>query len=294
MVYLGFQTNPIDGRVFNCIRDGKQITIVIHVDDGMITSNLESNIEWVKKELTEKYGTLSLHEGNIIPYTGMTFDFSEKGHVSVSMEKYIDDIRQWGVKGVVRTPASNNLFHIDTMSKPLNFSELQKFHSRVMKLMWLAKRCAPEILCTVSFLSTRVQTATENDMEKLERICKYLNNDFKFEIRFGNNEIMGSIVMDTFIDVSYAVHADFKSHTGEVVRVNNGPIHVSSTKQKINSKSTAEAELIGLSDQSGTTLMYRDFAAHQGYKLGAIKIYQDNKSTLYIALKGGTLTRTSF
>lgn len=283
---LGFQTNPIDGSVFNCIRDGKQITIVIHVDDGMITSDLESNIEWVKKELTEKYGTLSLHEGNIIPYTGMTFDFSEKGHVSVSMEKYIDDIRQWGVKGVVRTPASNNLFHIDTMSKPLNFSELQKFHSRVMKLMWLAKRCAPEILCAVSFLSTRVQTATENDMEKLERICKYLNNDIKFEIRFGNNEIMGSIVMDTFIDVSYAVHADFKSHTGEVVRVNNGPIHVSSTKQKINSKSTAEAELIGLSDQSGTTLMYRDFAAHQGYKLGAIKIYQDNKSTIALINKG--------
>ena len=155
-----------------------------------------------------------------------------------------------------------------------------------MKLMLLAKRCAPGILCAVSFLSTRVQTATENDMEKLERICKYLNNDIKFEIRFGNNEIMGSIVMDTFIDVSYAVHADFKSHTGEVVRVNNGPIHVSSTKQKINSKSTAEAELIGLSDQSGTTLMYRDFAAHQGYKLGAIKIYQDNKSTIALINKG--------
>ena len=162
----------------------------------------------------------------------MTFDFSEKGHVTVSMEKYIEDIRQWGVKGAVRTPASNNLFHVDVSSKPLNAIDLQIFHSRVMKLMWLAKRCAPEILCAVSYLSTRVQSANVNDMEKLERVCKYLNNDIKFEIRFGNDAITNSISIDSFIDVSYAVHGDFRSHTGEVVRINQGPMHVSFTTVK--------------------------------------------------------------
>jgi hypothetical protein len=35
----------------------------------------------------------------------------------------------------------------------------------------------PEILVAVSFLSTRIQNATDSDWSKLIRILKYLNND---------------------------------------------------------------------------------------------------------------------
>jgi hypothetical protein len=63
-------------------------------------------------------------------------------------------------------------------------------------------------------------------------------------------------------------------------------MHVSSTKQKINTKSTAEAELVGLSDQSGTILMYKEFPAHQRYNLGEIKIFQDNQSTIALVNRG--------
>jgi hypothetical protein len=283
----GFIMNPIDGSVFNCYRNNFQITIAIHVDDGLITSESTDNINWIKDKLTEKYGKLALHEGKIIPYTGMTFDFSADGYVTVSMEKYIADIRRdYAISGTAKTPANSNLFHLDESSALLSSAKLSDFHSRVMKLMWLAKRCAPEILVAIAYLSTRVQCANENDWEKLERVLKYLNNtEVKFEIRFGNPNSKG-IEIDTFVDVSYAVHADMKSHTGEVMRINNGPGHVGSSKQNINTKSTAESELVGLSDKSGTSLMYKQFAKFQGYDLDAIVIYQDNKSTISLIKKG--------
>jgi hypothetical protein len=203
------------------------------------------------------------------------------------MEKYIADIRRdYAISGTAKTPANSNLFHLDESSALLSSAKLSDFHSRVMKLMWLAKRCAPEILVAIAYLSTRVQCANENDWEKLERVLKYLNNtEVNFEIRFGNPNSKG-IEIDTFVDVSYAVHADMKSHTGEVMRINNGPGHVGSSKQNINTKSTAESELVGLSDKSGTSLMYKQFAKFQGYDLDAIVIYQDNKSTISLIKKG--------
>ena len=85
--------------------------------------------------------------------------------------KNISDLKLlYGVTGVASTPASHNLFNIDQFSNLLDSTKLNEFHSRAMKLMWLAKRVVPEILFAVSFLSTRILNATESDWSKLIRI----------------------------------------------------------------------------------------------------------------------------
>ena len=283
----GFKINPIDGSVFNCIRNGEQITICIHVDDGLITSKSLSNVDWAMNFLSEQYGKLTIHEGERIPYTGMMFDFSVKGFVTVGMEKYIADIRtEYQVQGTAKTPASQNLFVVEEKSLPLSSNKLKEFHSRVMKLMWIAKRCVPEILVAISYLSTRVQSANESDWQKLERVLKYLNNDDKFEIRFGCKDGNQNIKIDAYVDVSHAVHGDYRGHTGDILRFNDGPAEVGSSKQKVNTKSTAESEMVGFTDKSGSAIMYKAFAEHQGYAVDAITIYQDNKSTIRLLEKG--------
>jgi hypothetical protein len=47
-----------------------------------------------------------------------------------------------------------------------------------------------------------------------------------------------------YVDASYAVDSDFKSHTGAVISLGYGPIFVKSTKQKLKTKSSTEAELV--------------------------------------------------
>jgi hypothetical protein len=144
----------------------------------------------------------------------------------------------------------------------------------------------PEILCAVSFLSTRVQCANMTDWLKFIRVCKFLNNkDLEFTIKFGDPNAK-ELYMDAFIDASYAVHPNGKSHSGAVLRIMNGPIDVQSSKQKINTKSSAEAELVALSDKSGSSLMYREYLVHQGYDVEAITIHEDNQSTIALINKG--------
>ena len=118
----------------------------------------------------------------------------------------------------------------------------------------------PEILLAVSFLSTRVKSASEQDWKKLNRVLMYMNNpETLLGIRFGSDKKVNGIELDTYVDVSFAVHRDMRSHTGGVVRIFSGPADVESSKQKINTKSTAESELVGLSDFSGACIHQRQY-----------------------------------
>ena len=51
-----------------------------------------------------------------------------------------------------------------------------------------------------------------------------------------------------FIDAAFTVHPDMKGHTGAVSTLGKGAFSALSTKQKVNSRSSTEAELIGLDD----------------------------------------------
>jgi hypothetical protein len=60
-------------------------------------------------------------------------------------------------------------------------------------------------------------------------------------------------------------------------------VYVASSKQRIVTKSSAEAELVGLSDQASHIIGCREFLIGQGYDMPPCTIYQENKSTIAIA-----------
>ena len=73
-----------------------------------------------------------------------------------------------------------------------------------------------------------------------------------------------------------------------VISMGGAPIDTKSTKQKINTKSSAEAELIALSDMCSRAIWCREFLAAQGYTVQPARVYQDNMSTIALATKGAS------
>ena len=58
-----------------------------------------------------------------------------------------------------------------------------------------------------------------------------------------------------FVDVSFACHADKKSHTGCCIFIGEiGAVCYKSSRQGLVTKSTAEAELVGATNLSGAYL----------------------------------------
>lgn len=50
--------------------------------------------------------------------------------------------------------------------------------------------------------------------------------------------------VEAYVNASYGTHSDYKSHTGSVITIGCGPIYSKSSGQKINTKSSTEAELV--------------------------------------------------
>ena len=93
-----------------------------------------------------------------------------------------------------------------------------------------------------------------------------------------------------FIDAAYGVHTDSgKSHTGCAIVIGDaGSVFAKSTKQKIVTKSSTEAELVGLSDTATQAIHMRNFVQAQGYEMGPAVIYQDNMSCMALMKRGGS------
>jgi hypothetical protein len=279
----GFKRNKLDICVFNKDCDGKQCTVAVHVDDLMITCVEESACEHVVELLQRAYKDLTIHRGLVHNYLGMTFDFSTFGKVKITMEKYITDMmKTYGITGTAKTPASADLFDVPE-SLLLDAESAEEFHSRVAKILFLSKRVRPELLTANVFLASRVQEPTEADWTKLERLLKYINGTKSMGLALCADQDLSVIA---YVDASYGVHYDAKSHTGSIISLGKGAIFAKSSKQKLVSKSSTEAELIGLSDSFTQAIWTRDFLVEQGYQVGPATIYQDNKSTIALAEKG--------
>lgn len=98
---LGFIANTEDQCVFNRTEKGEQFTIVVYVDDLMMTCKSKEQLESVAKHLQEKYVKVKKSNGNYHSYLGMTFIFDrENSSVDISMEGYIESVlTEYGVVG---------------------------------------------------------------------------------------------------------------------------------------------------------------------------------------------------
>ena len=57
-----------------------------------------------------------------------------------------------------------------------------------------------------------------------------------------------------WVDSSYVVHPDIRSHSGIIMSLGKGTVYSTSCKQKLNTKSSTEAELVAIDDAMGQIL----------------------------------------
>ena len=90
----------------------------------------------------------------------------------------------------------------------------------------------------------------------------------------------------TYIDASFAVHSDFKSHTGICISMGIGCLYVKSPDQVINTISSYQAELVALAKGLQQSIYSAYFLAGQGYKIPPIVVNQDHQSTIKLISNG--------
>jgi hypothetical protein len=144
----------------------------------------------------------------------MTIDYSENGKVKFMMPDYVEgllDEAPGSMNGVSVTPAASNLFTVRTDAPKLDDADSETYHRLTAKLLYLCKRARPDLQTTVAFLTTRVVQPDTDDWKKLTRAIRYLRESKTLYLTL---EADDGIDIKWWIDASFAVHPDMKSHTG--------------------------------------------------------------------------------
>ena len=121
-----------------------------------------------------------------------------------------------------------------------------------------------------------------DDWKKLVRLLTYLECTKDDTLTLGSNNCC---IVKWWIDGSYAVHPDYRSQTGGTMSMGTGSIYSTSQKQKINTKSSTETEVVATDDVLPQVIWTMYFLTHQGYKCEHI-VMQDNESAIKLEENG--------
>jgi hypothetical protein len=280
----GFNKSKKDPCVFHKIgKSGGLIICCVHVDDMFFAADDLEDLKEVNKYLNEVFTEVTVQTGDKVSYLGMSLCMQqETGRVTISQHGYIQDVLdRYNVKGQSKTPSDNNLFAKESDEE---ICDQELFTSKVMSLLYLAKRTRPDILKEVSICTTRAKSPSVSDMKRIDRVLKYLNGTKFKELEFLVNELE----VYSYVDASYAIHPDGKSHTGAIISLgkNGGTIWAKSSKQKIVTLSSTEAELVAVHESMQRAIWIRDLIMEFGIKCGPIHLMQDNESTIHLIKNG--------
>jgi hypothetical protein len=268
-----------------------QHTVTWHVDD-LKSSHVDSKVNdeflvWLQeKYASDKIGEIKAMRGMKHDYLAMTLDFTTPGVLKVDMTSYtkkmLEDFPN-KFKGKNKCPWSKNLFKVDEASNKLPQDQVKIFHTFMMKGMFLCRRARQDLLPGIVFLASRVKDPNKADWKKLQRMLDYLHGT--------QNDVACLSADDTqtikwYIDSSFAVHKEMRSHMGAVMTLGHGAIISDLTKQKVNARSLTKSEMIAVDDTIAKLLQTKKFIEAQGHKVKANIIYQDNTSAMKLELHG--------
>jgi len=304
----GFKLNPYDPCVANKWVNGKQLTVCFHVDDCKISHVcsrvVTDTIDWLRMEYENVFedgsGLMKVHRGKTHKYLGMSLDFSHVNQCRITMIDYVDEIvaaydkvsselndgftTVYKKSNRSRTSAApDDLFIVDEDAEKLSEEGQTAFHHLVAKTLYISKRARPDVSTAVAFLTTRVKAPDVDDWRKLNHLMEYLRAERLRPLILSAD---GSGVLMWYVDASFAVHPNMRSHTGGGLTMGRGFPLVSSTKQKLNTRSSTESELVGVDDMMPIVVWSRYFLMAQGYGVTQNILLQDNKSSILLEKNG--------
>jgi hypothetical protein len=239
-----FEINPYNPCVANKIVDGQQMTICFHVDDCKLShcSRTANNniIDWLHQEYKSIFedgsGKMTVSRGRVHKYLGMTLDYTVCRQVNISMFDYVDEIINAFDKAEPKRGSTKS------SAAPDDLFKVVEFHNLVAKTLYATKRVRPDTCTAIAFLTMRVRAPDKDDWIKLTHLIIYLRGTRALPLILSAN---GTGILKWWVDAAFAVHPNMGGHSGGGLSLERGFPIVSLTKQKLNTRSSTESEIVG-------------------------------------------------
>ncbi|KAK3242733.1 hypothetical protein CYMTET_47582 [Cymbomonas tetramitiformis] len=230
------------------------VFVYVHVDDYTVFT---SSVEW-KVEFFRAFGAKwpSKDKGPLVELLGMSMTFSDYGLVRECQISQVGLIQRMLERYSMQdcnpcmTPMEPrlSLMPVDSEEK----LEKLPYVNLVMELMWLARCSRPDILTAVCYLARFSHCYGQEHWQHLKHVLRYLKGTIHVCLTMQCSSpasLTAELIVTAYTDADHAADkVTRRSVTGSLVRLNGSTVMYSSKLQKTVAVSTAEAELIALSE----------------------------------------------
>ncbi|RVW26366.1 Retrovirus-related Pol polyprotein from transposon TNT 1-94 [Vitis vinifera] len=277
---FGYRQSNSDHTLFLKKQHGKITTLIVYVDDMVVTGNDLEERKALQNYLFREFEMKDL--GPLKCFLGIEVSRSSEG-IFLSQRKYVLDLLQeTGMSGCqpVNTPIEEGL---KLCVEPNQVStDKGRYQRLVGRLMYLA-HTRPNLAYALSVVSQYMHNPGEQHMNAIMRILRYLKNAPGKGILFAKNVDHHSIEVYTDADWAGAVD-DRRSTSGYFTFVGGNLVTWKSKKQNVVTRSSAEAEFRGMALGLCEALWLRLLLHDLGYlSRQPIQLFCDNKAACDIA-----------
>lgn len=295
LIDMGFVQGEVDQCVYSKVTDEKKIYIAIYVDDVIIFSNDENEINSVKNTLSRTFKMKDM--GEVSNVLGMTISRTEDG-IKIDQSKYISDVlTRFGMNDCnpSSTPMDYNKKLYESMSPKTEVEKEKMSKTPYMEaigcLLYAAQVSRPDIYYAVNILSRFGINPGRAHWEAVKRIMRYLKGTIEQGLIYKKNleeDITG------YCDADWAGSLDDRhSTTGYVFIFQSAAISWSTKRQKTVALSSTEAEFMAITAaiQESIWLKRLEKELNPNNNVNMV-LYCDNKGAIQVATNNKYSSRT--
>ena len=255
----------------NCLFWNEEMLVVVYVDDMLVASSSETEIEKLCSHL--KKGFVVKNLGPVKKFLGVSVKKIDGGFV-LDQETYIDELAERfgisaGAKRLVPLPSGLYEDGVGT-SKPVR--EL------IGSLNYVSQWTRPDICAPVNIVSRKMHKPTVGLWKSATQILRYLISTKGWGLELVAD---GQSRSQVYADADYATDVSRKSQSGVFVRMFGSPVVWSSNKQRSISTSSSEAEVVAAEQAVKSLCGMRNLLTEMGISLELpVPLLEDNKNAI--------------
>ncbi|GJP40682.1 hypothetical protein CLOM_g333 [Closterium sp. NIES-68] len=302
---IGFRANACDESLFLMGEGESLVLLLVYVDDILLFSSSDKEIDGVQRKLTEQFKCKSLGEARY--YLGMHIERdTERGWLKLHQGQYINTLAEkysLQEEREVVTPLPSEFKLIKaTEGEGVESEDQRQFQSMVGSLLYAAVHTRPDISFAVEQLARVVQNPTEEQCGAAERVVRYLKSYPTVGVQYSasaqlrqkgvevlqeKGEQLGEekVFLSCFADATWASeHEDSSSVGGYICMVGGGPVSWRSKKQSETALSSVESESMAIFHAAKEIIWLRRLLKEIGHEQTcATPLFSDSKGAIAMA-----------
>ena len=269
--------------------------MIVYVDDFMICGSgpVVAAVSGVIRSLWETSELTTLSPTTPARFLGMELSMvsGEQGVIYVSQHGYIQELlrhHELPSTRLDKVPLSKELasFNVEDNDIPPDDYMVHRAQQITGEVLWVSQRSRPDLSYTSALMSTLTTRAPYRVVDVGLKTLSYLRRTSRYQLRISWTEAP----LTMFCDAAYAPQSE-RSHAGWLVTYGQVPLVWRSSRQQMITLSTAEAELLALTDGAIALKGVECLLADLGEQITARELATDSSAALGIS-QGASSWRT--